>query len=119
MGHFKKLIFASRIVVLLALPAATPAAAATFDGNWSVQIASSSSACNAGTSVSIGISNGQVASNNAMVAASGRVAEAGSISVTLISGIKRAVGFGHLSGASGSGTWRAALCSGTWVAQRI
>jgi hypothetical protein len=96
MGHFKKLIFASRILLLLGLPA-----------------------CNAGTSVSIGISNGQVASNNAMVAASGRVAEAGSISVTLISGIKRAVGFGHLAGASGSGTWRAALCSGTWVAQRI
>jgi hypothetical protein len=119
MGHFKKLIFASRILVLLALQAATPAAAATFDGTWSVQIASANSACNAGTSVSIGINNGQVASNNAMVAASGRVAEAGNISVTLISGIKRAVGFGHLSGASGSGTWRAALCSGTWVAQRI
>jgi hypothetical protein len=119
MGHFKTLIFASRILVLLALPAVTPATAATFDGTWSVQIVSSNSACNAGTSVSIGINNGQVASNNAMVAATGRVAEAGNISVTLISGIKRAVGFGRLSGASGSGTWRAALCSGTWVAQRI
>jgi len=54
-----------------------------------------------------------------MVAASGRVADAGNISVTLTSGIKRATGFGHLSGTSGSGTWRGALCSGTWVAQRI
>jgi hypothetical protein len=119
MGYFKELFIASRILAVLVLPAATPAAAATFDGNWNVQIASSNSACNAGTSVSIGISNGQVASNNGMVAASGRVAEAGTISVTLISGIKRAVGFGHLSGTSGSGTWHAALCSGTWVAQRI
>jgi hypothetical protein len=119
MGYLKKVFIATRILVLLALPATTPAAAATFDGTWNVQIASSNTACNAGTSVSIGISNGQVASNNAMVAASGRVAEAGSISVTLVSGIKRAVGFGHLSGASGSGTWHAALCSGTWVAQRI
>jgi hypothetical protein len=119
MGHFNKLIFASRILVLLALPAATPAAAATFDGTWNVQIASSNSACSAGTSVSIGINHGQVASNNAMVAASGRVADAGNISVTLVSGIKRAVGFGRLSGTSGSGTWHAALCSGTWVAQRI
>ena len=34
------------------------------------------------------------------------------------SGVKRAVGFGRLSGSSGSGTWRAALCSGTWTAQR-
>jgi hypothetical protein len=119
MAHFRKVIFTVRILALLALPVATPAAAATFDGNWSVQIASSNSACNAGSSVSIGISNGQVASNSSMVAASGRVADAGNISVTLVSGIKRAVGFGHLSGTSGSGTWRAALCSVTWVAQRI
>jgi hypothetical protein len=115
----QQVFIATRILALLALPVATPAAAATFDGTWNVQIASSNTACNAGTSVSIGISNGQVASNNAMVTASGRVAEAGSISVTLVSGIKRAVGFGRLSGTSGSGTWHAALCSGTWVAQRI
>jgi hypothetical protein len=97
---------------------ATPAMANTFDGEWSVQIASSNSSCTNGASVAIGISNGQVASNTASVAASGRVAEAGSISVTLSSGIKRAVGNGRLSGSSGSGTWRAALCSGTWTAQR-
>ncbi|MGQ0684798.1 hypothetical protein [Bradyrhizobium sp.] len=101
--------------VLLATPVA---ASTTFDGQWSVQIASSSSACTNGTSVSIGISNGQVASNTATVSASGRVAEAGTISVTLSSGIKRAVGFGRLNGSSGSGTWRAAMCSGTWTAQR-
>ncbi|TMJ23363.1 MAG: hypothetical protein E6G93_03795 [Alphaproteobacteria bacterium] len=119
MAHFRKVIVTARILALVALPVATPAAAATFDGTWNVQIASSNSACNAGASVSIGISNGQVASNSSMVAASGRVADAGNISVTLTSGIKRAVGFGHLSGTSGSGIWRGALCSGTWVAQRI
>ena len=54
-----------------------------------------------------------------MVTASGRVAEAGNISVTLASGLKRAVGLGRLGATSGSGTWRAALCSGTWTAQRI
>jgi hypothetical protein len=97
---------------------ATPAMANTFDGEWSVQIASSNSSCTNGASVAIGISNGQVASNTASVAASGRVAEAGTISVTLSTGIKRAVGFGRLSGTSGSGTWRAAMCSGTWTAQR-
>jgi hypothetical protein len=53
------------------------------------------------------------------VTASGRVAEAGAIRVTLASGMKRAIGSGYLNGASGSGTWRAALCSGTWTAQRI
>jgi hypothetical protein len=54
-----------------------------------------------------------------MVTASGRVADAGVISVTLASGLKRAVGYGRLSGTSVSGTWRAAVCSGTWTAQRI
>jgi hypothetical protein len=119
MGQFRKFTAAIHVLLLAGLAIATPAAAATFDGEWSVQIASSNTACSSGTSVSIGINNGQVASTSAMVTASGRVAEAGIISVTLASGLKRAVGFGRLSGTSGSGTWRAAVCSGTWTAQRI
>ena len=113
---FKSAVAAS---LLAALAGATPAAAATFDGYWNVQIVSSSSACSSGASVSIGINNGNVASTNAAVTASGRVAEAGAIRVTLASGIKRAVGSGHLTATSGSGTWRAALCKGTWTAQRM
>ena len=54
-----------------------------------------------------------------MMTASGRVADAGNISVTLTSGMKRAVGSGQLTATSGSGTWRGALCSGTWTAQRM
>jgi hypothetical protein len=105
--------------LLAALCFVTPSVAATFDGDCNVQITSSNAACVSGASVSIGISNGQVASNSAAVTASGRVAEAGAIRVTLASGMKRAVGSGVLTGTSGSGTWRAALCSGTWTAQRI
>jgi hypothetical protein len=112
----KSAVAASLLVVL---GFATPSIAATYDGAWNVQISSSSAACINGASVSIGISNGQVASNTAAVTASGHVAEAGAIRVTLASGIKRAVGSGVLTGTSGSGTWRAALCSGTWTAQRI
>jgi hypothetical protein len=119
MGYFRKPVIAARLLLLAGASIATPAAAASFDGEWHVVIASASSACGGGASVSIGINNGQVASTNAMMTASGRVAEAGTISVTLVSGIKRAVGFGHLTGTSGSGTWRGALCSGTWTAQRI
>jgi spore coat protein U-like protein len=119
MVHFLKLATAVRILMLAGTILATPAAAATFDGEWNVHIASSNAACSSGVSVSIGINNGQVASTSAAVTASGRVAEAGSISVTLASGMKRAVGLGRLTGTSGSGTWRAALCSGTWTAQRI
>jgi hypothetical protein len=119
MGHFSKAILASRMLLLAGMSIATPAAASTFDGAWNVQIASSNGACTSGASVSIGISNGQVASNNGTFTASGHVAEAGTISVTLSSGMKRAVGHGRLTATSGSGTWRGAICSGTWTAQRI
>jgi len=117
MTQFRKSAIAASLLAALAV--ATPAAAATFDGEWNVQIASSNAACTSGASVSIGISNGRVASTNAAVTASGSVADAGAIHVTLASGLKRAVGSGYLAGASGSGTWRAAPCSGTWTAQRI
>ena len=117
MQHFGKILIT--VLLLVGSSVATPAAAATFDGSWNVQIASANAACPSGTSVSIGIANGQVASTNAMVTASGRVADAGAINVTLSSGAKRAVGSGHLTSTSGSGTWRGAMCSGTWTAQRI
>ncbi len=116
MRLFRKSAIAASLFTALAI--VTPATAATFDGDWNVQIASSNAACTNGASVSIGINNGQVASTNAAVTASGRVAEAGAIQVTISSGMKRAVGSGRLTGTSGSGTWRAALCSGTWTAQR-
>nr|WP_249129511.1 hypothetical protein [Bradyrhizobium japonicum] len=115
MNGFRKCLFAT--ILAIALPAAQ-ANASTFDGAWNVRISSSSETCGNGATVAIGISNGQIASSSAMVTASGRVADAGSINVTLSTGIKRAVGFGRLSGTSGSGTWRGALCTGTWTAER-
>lgn len=117
MKHFRKAVIA--IGLLLATPLATPAAAATFDGEWSVRIASSRPECGNGGTLSIGISNGHVASDNAIMHASGRVGDSGNISVTLANGARRAVGSGHLSSTSGSGAWRGAMCSGTWTAQRI
>ncbi len=117
MNYFHKSAIAAALLATLAT--ATPSAAASFDGDWNVQITSSNAACNSGASVSLEINNGQVASNTSAVTASGRVAEAGAIRVTLATGMKRAFGSGTLNGTSGSGTWRAALCSGTWTAQRM
>ena len=119
MGQFRKALIAAHLLLALAAPLATPAAAAGFDGEWSVRIASSKPECGNGATLSIDISNGRVASSSASMQASGRVAEAGAINVTLVSGIKRAIGFGHLSGTSGSGIWHGMACSGTWTAQRI
>jgi hypothetical protein len=118
MGLFRKILLVT-LPLCLALSLAKPAAAASFDGEWSVHIASSSSQCGDGATASFGINNGRVASSGGMISASGRVADSGSISVTLASGIKHATGFGHLSGMSGSGTWHGVMCSGTWTAQRI
>lgn len=107
------------ILLLLGMSVATPAAAATFDGVWNVQITSPNGACCPnGTSVSIGISNGQVASGSGSFNASGHVEAAGTIQVVLSNGVKRASGFGRLTDTSGSGTWHGAMCSGTWTAQR-
>ena len=117
MGHFRNLTIAA--LALSAIAFASQASAASFDGAWNVQIASPKAACGDGAMVSIDISNGQVASANSGVSASGRVADAGNISVTLVSGVKRAIGSGHLSATSGSGVWRGTMCSGTWTAQRI
>ncbi|WP_291861659.1 hypothetical protein [Bradyrhizobium sp.] len=119
MERFRSMLVASRILMLAASMTSTPAAAATFDGAWNVQIVSTNAACGSGTTVSIGINNGQIASSNALMTASGRVAGAGNVSVTMTSGMKRAVGSGQLTATTGSGTWRGALCSGTWTAQRI
>ncbi|MBJ7406824.1 MAG: hypothetical protein JHD07_27385 [Bradyrhizobium sp.] len=118
MNGFPKGLFA--ILIAIAFPLAqADAATSTFDGTWNVRIASSSGTCGHGATVAIGINNGQIASSNAAVTASGRVADAGSINVTLSTGIKRAVGFGRLSGSSGSGTWRGAMCTGTWTAEKM
>ena len=119
MEQFRKILAASRILLLVGMSIVTPAAAATFDGAWNVQIVSTNAACGSGATVSIGINNGQIASSHALMTASGRVANAGNVSVTLTTGMKRAVGSGYLTATSGSGTWRGTLCSGTWTAQRM
>lgn len=118
MNGFRKGLFAGIVAIAVPLTQAD-AATSTFDGTWNVRISSSTKTCGNGATVAIGINNGQIASSSAAVSASGRVADAGSINVTLSTGIKRAVGFGRLSGTSGSGTWRGPLCTGTWMAERM
>jgi len=119
MGQFRKTLLVTQLLLCLALPLARPAAAASFDGEWSVHIASSTLSCGDGATASFDISNGRVASSGGAMTASGRVADSGLISVSLASGIKHATGIGHLSGTSGAGIWHGAMCSGTWTAQRI
>lgn len=112
-------------VVAVALASAALAGAfstpalATFDGTWSVSIVITRGMCESSPSLPIQISDGRVASGSSQVGVTGRVAQGGGITVTVIQGIKRAFGKGRLADASGAGTWNGGLCSGTWTAQRI
>ncbi len=120
MSNLSKAISLGRTIVVAAIISSTPALASTggYDGHWNVQISSSRPNCPSGANFAIAIAKGQVASAGSGFNASGKVGDGGNISVVLSSGLKRANGLGHLTSASGSGTWHGELCSGTWTASR-
>ena len=98
----------------------TPAAAAApFDGSWTVNIASDSGACKSGM-LPIEVRDGKIVSGNPGVNVQGKVADSGGLRVVVGDGVRKANGSGKLSGTSGSGTWSGGggICSGTWIAQR-
>ena len=98
----------------------TPAAAAApFDGSWTVNIATRSGACKSG-SLPIEVRDGKIVSGNPVVNVKGQVGEGGGLRVVVGDGVRKANGSGRLSGTSGSGTWTGGggICSGTWVAER-
>jgi hypothetical protein len=119
MTKLSKTISLGRTLMVAAILASTPALASTgYDGHWNVQISSNRPNCPSGASFAIAIDKGQVAPAGGGFNASGRVGDGGNINVVLSAGLKRANGLGHLTAASGSGTWRGDLCSGTWTASR-
>jgi hypothetical protein len=98
----------------------TPAAAAApFDGSWTVKIASNSSACKSGE-LPIEVRDGKIVSGNPVVNISGQVGQSGGLRVVVGDGVRKANGSGKLAGTSGNGTWSGGggICSGTWVAER-
>jgi len=115
----KSRTIASAFAACVIIGAGIAPATASFDGTWTVSIITTRGVCEAGIALPIQISDGRVVSGHSQVGVSGRVANGGSITVTVIQGIKRAFGIGKLADASGSGTWRGGPCSGTWTAQRI
>jgi hypothetical protein len=119
MTKLNKAISFGRTLLAAAIISSTPALASTgYDGHWNVQISSNRASCPSGASFAIAIEKGQVAPAGGGFNASGQVGDGGTISVVLSSGLKRANGLGHLTAASGSGTWHGDLCSGTWTASR-
>ena len=102
--------------------AATPSAdAASFDGQWSLQVTTRSGPCDQSYRYSVMIRGGYVSyMGSGSVNASGRVSPSGQVSVSVSSGAQSAHGSGRLSGGRGAGTWRgqgpSGTCSGVWSA---
>jgi hypothetical protein len=99
---------------------ASPATSAPgHDGLWSVVIVTEQGTCDRAYRYPVRISRGNVLNaGDSAVTITGRVADNGTLTVTVSHGNQRATGSGRLRGAEGAGTWRGGECSGTWQAER-
>ena len=115
---------AAAMLVSMAIPAGSaPIAAskANFDGAWSVLIVTQKGTCDRAYRYPVQIHNGTVGyAGSASFTVSGKVGDAGAVTVTVARGSQSATGTGRMSATDGSGTWTAASaeCSGTWTAER-
>ena len=111
-------------VFLLSLAAPCgPAAAAGYDGNWSVLIITEKGDCDRAYRYPLAVADGRVRyTGEAGANVSGTVTPAGAVKVSIQLGDKGANGSGHLSGNSGAGTWQGAgggaSCAGRWEAEK-
>ena len=115
------LLFAALLLNLAGL--SRPAAAAGYDGNWSVLIITEKGDCDPAYRYPLAVSDGQVRyTGEAGANVSGTVSAAGAVKVSIRLGDKGANGSGHLSGSAGSGTWQGAgggaTCAGRWEAEK-
>ncbi len=111
---------ASVLAASLALCAPALADPARFDGTWSVHLVTNSGACDASSSATLTVSQGQVRAASTGVSVSGQVRSGGSVSLALQKGLAQGSASGKLSSTSGAGTWTVSTvgCSGRWTAQR-
>src|SRR5258708_7393743 len=79
-------------------------AGSNYDGSWNVSIRSSR--CETATSFALRVENGRINQAGGDSVVSGQVDSRGYIRVNIRTGGHGASGSGHLSGTSGTGTWR-------------
>jgi hypothetical protein len=119
----------SRIGIVMLIAVATLAGAAgsvsaktIYDGRWSVLIITDRGNCDRGYRYSIDIRDGIVHYDGDVVDMSGRVANNGTVRVTVSRGSQRADGHGRMGRTFGTGVWRGLgtgeSCSGRWEAER-
>ena len=107
-------------LVAAPLMAGTLAAAdGLYDGKWSVSIVAQQGGCSDALNYPVQIKNSTLSNtSDAPFVVSGKIAEAGSVSLAIVYGPNSATASGRLSTKRGRGTWKSASCSGYWTAER-
>ncbi|CAN5555827.1 hypothetical protein BH11PSE4_BH11PSE4_01700 [soil metagenome] len=118
----KWLFAAAGVAAAIALAGAAHAAA-SHDGNWKVTIITQAGNCDPAYSYPVKVSGGVVSySGDGSFEISGKVADAGTVSVSIARGDQHANATGKLTGDAGSGQWSgksaSTNCSGRWEATR-
>jgi hypothetical protein len=100
---------------------ADQAAAAGYDGAWTVLIITQAGSCDQGYSFPVKIAGGRVTSSGT-ANITGTVGGGGGVTVTVSKGGSTATGTGKLGATTGAGRWSgrgsAGACSGRWEASR-
>jgi hypothetical protein len=104
--------------------AASAAAAASHDGNWSVLIVTEKGECDRAYRYEVTVADGRVNfAGQPGITVGGTVAASGEVKVSIIGGGSRsAQGSGRLASDNDAGTWhgagRTGACTGRWEASR-
>jgi hypothetical protein len=108
------------MIASFAAAAVTPAGAIPkFDGLWSVVIVTEKGSCDRAYRYPIRITNGTVFNaGNASFSITGKVTDAGVITVRVAHGNKAATGTGKFASNEAVGRWNGGECAGTWTAER-
>jgi hypothetical protein len=119
----RTILLAGILLGLLAGTAPERAAAASYDGNWSVLIITESGTCDAAYRYAVKVGSGNVAyAGDASINLSGTVSSGGAVKVSISKGGQNADAAGRLSAKAGSGNWRgqssSGTCKGRWEAER-
>ena len=104
--------------------AASAAAAASHDGNWSVLVITEKGECDRAYRYEVTVADGRVNfAGQRGISVAGTVAANGAVKVSIIGGgSQSAQGSGRLASDNGAGTWhgagRTGACTGRWEASR-
>jgi hypothetical protein len=112
---------ASVACVSALLVAGTAAAKPTsFDGNWNVQLVTSSGSCDRTYSYSVAVHDGAIQGGASGGRLNGRVGPDGALALSVQHSIATASASGRLRANSGAGSWKVDTlgCSGRWTATR-